>query len=42
VSRPALQSHRTALHVHNIYEKTGAKSRYELYRLVEPLDQKAT
>jgi DNA-binding CsgD family transcriptional regulator len=29
-------------HVHNIYEKTGAKSRYELYRLVEPLDRKAT
>ncbi len=29
-------------HVHNVYEKTGAKSRYELYRLIEPLDQKAT
>lgn len=23
-------------HVHNIYEKTGARSRYELFRLVEP------
>ena len=23
-------------HVHNVYEKTGAKSRYELFRLVEP------
>jgi DNA-binding NarL/FixJ family response regulator len=23
-------------HVHNIYEKTGAKGRYELFRLVEP------
>ena len=28
-------------HVHNIYEKTGAKSRYELYRLVEPAEHKA-
>jgi DNA-binding CsgD family transcriptional regulator len=29
-------------HVHNIYEKTGARSRYELFRLVEPRDSKPT
>ncbi len=27
-------------HVHHVYEKTGARSRYELFRLVEPLDLK--
>jgi len=27
-------------HVHNVYEKTGAKSRYELFRLVLPADRR--